>query len=152
MSILPILARQQLGKNVNAATNTHATIEELLNKSFSMWSVSYQRRVCGSTCPLIVVRQRLGKHVPAAKRNSWRRRFLCGPLSIKKSRLFLPRISCSSLLFYLRHVVWEIFDLTDRQTDVRLIYIYIYIYIYIWLLKKEVKWVNLKYKRRTQYK
>jgi hypothetical protein len=35
------LARQRLGINVTAITNTHATIEELLDESFSMWSVSY---------------------------------------------------------------------------------------------------------------
>jgi hypothetical protein len=35
-----IVARQRLGKNVTAATNTHATIEELLNALFSVWSVS----------------------------------------------------------------------------------------------------------------
>jgi hypothetical protein len=44
-----IVARQRLGKNppivarhVIAVTNTHATIEELLDVSFSMWPVSYQ--------------------------------------------------------------------------------------------------------------
>jgi hypothetical protein len=41
----PIVARQRLGKNSTAATNTHATIEELLDASFSMRSVSYQRKV-----------------------------------------------------------------------------------------------------------
>jgi hypothetical protein len=40
-----IVARQRLGKNVIAATNTHATIEELLEASFSVRSVSYQRKV-----------------------------------------------------------------------------------------------------------
>jgi hypothetical protein len=41
-----IVARQRLGKkNVTAATNTHATIEELLDASFSMPSVRYQRKV-----------------------------------------------------------------------------------------------------------
>jgi hypothetical protein len=38
----PIVARQRLGRNVTAVTNTHATIEELLDASFSMWPVSYQ--------------------------------------------------------------------------------------------------------------
>jgi hypothetical protein len=38
----PIVARQRLGKNVTVATNTHATLEELLGASFSMRSVSYQ--------------------------------------------------------------------------------------------------------------
>jgi hypothetical protein len=37
-----IVARQRLGRNVTAVTNTHATIEELLDASFSMWPVSYQ--------------------------------------------------------------------------------------------------------------
>jgi hypothetical protein len=36
------VAREQLGKNVTAITNTHATIEELLDASFSMSLVSYQ--------------------------------------------------------------------------------------------------------------
>jgi hypothetical protein len=39
---LPIAARQRLGRNVTAVTNTQATIEELLDASFSMWPVSYQ--------------------------------------------------------------------------------------------------------------
>jgi hypothetical protein len=38
----PIVARQRLGRNVTAVTNTHATIEELLNALFSMWPMSYQ--------------------------------------------------------------------------------------------------------------
>jgi hypothetical protein len=38
----PIVAMQRLGRNVTAVTNTHATIEELLDASFSMWSVSSQ--------------------------------------------------------------------------------------------------------------
>jgi hypothetical protein len=37
-----IVDRQRLGRNVTAVTNTHATIEELLDASFSMWPVSYQ--------------------------------------------------------------------------------------------------------------
>jgi hypothetical protein len=38
----PIVARQRLGRNVTAVMNTHATIEELLDASFSAWPVSYQ--------------------------------------------------------------------------------------------------------------
>jgi hypothetical protein len=38
----PIVARQRRGRNVTAVTNTHATVEELLDVSFSMWPVSYQ--------------------------------------------------------------------------------------------------------------
>jgi hypothetical protein len=41
----PIVARQRLGKNVTAATNTHETIEELLDVSFSIRSVRYERKV-----------------------------------------------------------------------------------------------------------
>jgi hypothetical protein len=37
-----IVARQQLGRNVTDVMNTHATIEGLLDASFSMWPVSYQ--------------------------------------------------------------------------------------------------------------
>jgi hypothetical protein len=40
----PIVARQQLGRNVTAVTNTLATIEELLEASFSMWPVSYKEK------------------------------------------------------------------------------------------------------------
>jgi hypothetical protein len=38
----PIVSRLRLGRNVTAVTNTHATIEELLDASFSVWFVSYQ--------------------------------------------------------------------------------------------------------------
>jgi hypothetical protein len=38
----PIIARQWLSRNVTAVTNTHATIEELLDVSFSMWPMLYQ--------------------------------------------------------------------------------------------------------------
>jgi hypothetical protein len=37
----PNVARQRLGGNVTAVTNTHATIEELLNM-FLMWPLSCQ--------------------------------------------------------------------------------------------------------------
>jgi hypothetical protein len=38
----PIVARQRLGRNVTAVTNTHVTIEELLDASFWMSPVSLQ--------------------------------------------------------------------------------------------------------------
>jgi hypothetical protein len=38
-------ARQRIGKNVTAATNAQATIEKLMKASFSMWSLSYQKKV-----------------------------------------------------------------------------------------------------------
>jgi hypothetical protein len=37
-----IVARQPLGKIFTAVTNTHGTIEDILDASFSMWPVSYQ--------------------------------------------------------------------------------------------------------------
>jgi hypothetical protein len=37
-----IVARQLISINVTAVTNAHATIEELLDASFSMWHVPYQ--------------------------------------------------------------------------------------------------------------
>jgi hypothetical protein len=40
-----IVARQGLSKSVTAAMNTHATIEKLLEVSFSVRSVSYQTKV-----------------------------------------------------------------------------------------------------------
>jgi hypothetical protein len=48
------IARQQLGKHISAAMNTHATIEEVLDSVFSVGSMSYQiwysmcseRKVC----------------------------------------------------------------------------------------------------------
>jgi hypothetical protein len=39
-----VVTRQRLGKNVTAATNTQETIGELLDASFSIRSVSYQRK------------------------------------------------------------------------------------------------------------
>jgi hypothetical protein len=38
----PIVARQRLGRNVTAVTNTHATVREFLGALFSMWPLSYQ--------------------------------------------------------------------------------------------------------------
>jgi hypothetical protein len=40
-----LLTRQRLGKNIIAATNIRAAIEQLLDASFSMRSVSYQGKV-----------------------------------------------------------------------------------------------------------
>jgi hypothetical protein len=40
------LLGKRLGKHVPAAKNTHTTIEELLDASFSVLSVSYQMKVC----------------------------------------------------------------------------------------------------------
>jgi hypothetical protein len=50
-----IVARQQLGKNVTAATNTHATIEELLDTPFSTRFMLYQKKVGGWFFPELLV-------------------------------------------------------------------------------------------------
>jgi hypothetical protein len=42
LCVHPVVVRQQLGRKITAVTNKHATIEELLDASFSMWPVSYQ--------------------------------------------------------------------------------------------------------------
>jgi hypothetical protein len=46
----PNIVRQRLGKHVQAATNTHAKIEELLDALSSVRSLSHQRKVCVSVC------------------------------------------------------------------------------------------------------
>jgi hypothetical protein len=43
--VSPVVAEQRLGKIVTVATDTHMIIEDLLDASFSMWFVSYQRKV-----------------------------------------------------------------------------------------------------------
>jgi hypothetical protein len=45
VSLYHCLPRQWLGKHVSAATNTHATVEQLLDGSLSMQSVFYLREV-----------------------------------------------------------------------------------------------------------
>jgi hypothetical protein len=50
-----VVARQRLDKSVPAATNAHATIEELLDTSFYMRSVSYQRKLGDYFFPELLV-------------------------------------------------------------------------------------------------
>jgi hypothetical protein len=50
-----IVARQRLGRNVTAVTNTHTTIEELFDASFSVRSVSYQRKLGDQLSPEVLV-------------------------------------------------------------------------------------------------
>jgi hypothetical protein len=59
----PIVARQRLGRNVTAVTNTHATVEKLLDTLLSVWPVSYQGKY-----PPIVAGQRLDKNLPIVAR------------------------------------------------------------------------------------
>jgi hypothetical protein len=48
ISLLSLLCNSSV--NTFPQQQIHATIGELLDASFSMWSVSYERRVCGSAC------------------------------------------------------------------------------------------------------
>jgi hypothetical protein len=50
-----IVARQRLSKHVTAATNTHATVEVLLDALSSMWSESYQMKVADQFFPELLV-------------------------------------------------------------------------------------------------
>jgi hypothetical protein len=51
----PTVARQRLGENVTAETNEHATIEEVLDVSFSIRVVLYQRKVGNKFFPELLV-------------------------------------------------------------------------------------------------
>jgi hypothetical protein len=42
----PLVARQRLSKKVTAETNTQATTEELMDASLSIFSLSYERKLC----------------------------------------------------------------------------------------------------------
>jgi hypothetical protein len=67
----------------------------------SVWG--QKRLVCVSVCqsPLSLLgngsvsRRQLGKHVPAATKNCWTRRFLCHPYSIKGRYTVLAMASCN---------------------------------------------------------
>jgi hypothetical protein len=59
----PIVARQSISKKVTEATNTHPAIEELLDASFSMRSVSYQGKQAIRSQKLIVNHYSLSQHI-----------------------------------------------------------------------------------------
>jgi hypothetical protein len=49
---------------------------------------------------LSVAMQRPGKHIPAAAKNRWRRRFLCDPCCVEEiRRLVISRTSCLKIHF-----------------------------------------------------
>jgi hypothetical protein len=75
LCVLPLSLPGNGSVNTFPRQRIHAPIEKLLDASFSVRSVSYQRS-------LSVARQQLGKHVAAATKNRWRRRFLWGPCRI----------------------------------------------------------------------
>jgi hypothetical protein len=43
----PVIAKQWLRENITMATNTHTTVEELLDTLFSMQSMPYQKKEVG---------------------------------------------------------------------------------------------------------
>jgi hypothetical protein len=53
-----IVAMKRLGRSVAVVTNTHATIEELLDASYSMWPLSYQGKLGDQFFPkrLVILR------------------------------------------------------------------------------------------------
>jgi hypothetical protein len=51
-----VVARQRHGKKVTATTNTHGTIEELLDASFSRRFVSYEKKVGDEFSPVLLVK------------------------------------------------------------------------------------------------
>jgi hypothetical protein len=95
MCVSPIVVRQLLGIDVPTATNARNK-EQLLDASYLCGPFRIKEESLGlSVYPPIVARHWPGKHVPAAMKNCWRRRFLCGPCHIKESRrLVIPRTSC----------------------------------------------------------
>jgi hypothetical protein len=64
---LPIVVKQRLGRNITAVTNTHATIEELLDALFSMRPPS---ALAGSTSSPDHFMCRRKTPVPTGRRNS----------------------------------------------------------------------------------
>jgi hypothetical protein len=94
--IPPFGARQRLGKHV-PAQRIHTTIEELLDASFSVLSVSYQRRVCGSVfvSPLSLLGNNSVKTFPRQRRIVGGVVFCAVRIVAKESgRFILPRTSC----------------------------------------------------------
>jgi hypothetical protein len=92
--IPPFSARQRLGKHVPAAKNTSNNIRIVKRV------ISYAVRVLSQeslwVCPCIPL-SLLGKDIPAATKDCWRRRFLCGPC--RKKGKWVISSSQNKLLF-----------------------------------------------------
>jgi hypothetical protein len=115
----PIVAKQRLDQvypTIPCSVNTfppqriHATIGEVLRASFSVRSLSYQRRVCGSVYPPVVARWQL--------RSCGNEQFLEASFSMRtvsyqmRRRLFFSKnflfcISNYSSISYIKHSVSE---------------------------------------------
>jgi hypothetical protein len=75
-----------------ARQRIHATIEELLDASFSVRSVSYQKRVFGSVYPLTLLGNNSVKIYPRRRRLVLGVVFCALRLLSKKSRLFFTEL------------------------------------------------------------
>jgi hypothetical protein len=73
----PIIAKQWLSKSVTVATNTHATIEELLDTSFPMQSVLYQRKVGNLFFPELLAYFILFTKMISSRRMRWEMHGVC---------------------------------------------------------------------------
>jgi hypothetical protein len=73
---------------------THATIQELLEASFSVESGSYERRVCGSVYPPIVATQCSADTFPRQRRIVGGVFLAVYVVSKESRRLVLPRTCC----------------------------------------------------------
>jgi hypothetical protein len=84
MCITPSAARQRLGKHVLEATNTCNNRKVVDHVVFCVVRVASKDSLWVCLCiPLSLLGNGSCKHVPAAMKNCWRRRFLCGPCYIK---------------------------------------------------------------------
>jgi hypothetical protein len=90
--VSPLLLLGNASVNAFSRQRIQATIEELLDASFSMLSIQFKGVSVGLCIPRLAARQRLGKHVPVAKKNCWRHLLYAFCVISKKSRrLVLPR-------------------------------------------------------------
>jgi hypothetical protein len=92
--IPPFGVRQRIGKHVSAAANI-CNSRKNLDASFSMQSVSYQMRICGSVYPLTLLCNNSVKTFPRQRRIVGG--FVLYAVSVvsKEIRgLILPRTSC----------------------------------------------------------
>jgi hypothetical protein len=123
-----IVARQLLGRHVPVATNT-------CNNRRIVGIVFYTVRLVSKDSLWVCLCVPLSlpwllKHVPAAKKNYWRRRFLCCPYGIKgkkaisSSQNFLFNSSYNLVSYSLRYIV--LWPLTPYSCNTQNLHLYLY--------------------------